>query len=442
MAIYVKPGAYSRFTETAGSVNLGSGTRILAIIGTSLTYKTAVETLQRASYPTDDLSDALVNENVTEITSVGDFAYTSDYIEDTDFQLINDEIVWMPGGTRPAADAKYYVRYNYSKSGTDYDAKLLYSRKEAKVEYGEEVSNNNLAIASNIYFDNGPAPIIIVQTDGTTTQAYKDAIDKLKYEIEGADPTHLIALTTSATIQSYLYTHCLSMSSMFQRKERRTIISTDINTAEGDMKSKAEAFASERMVYPPQWATREIKNTSGTYQDFTLDGTYVACGVTGMLLNRNIEESITNEVLSGFKKLGKDYLEEEADALAEKGILVLYTKGGIIKVRHDITTSVATPEENQWSVSEIKDYVIKNVRDVLEKQWLAKPIYGLQTVENVSSTAKAVLDKLIEAKIITDYNGVSAEQNSGDSRRIDVEFNFKPVYPLMWIYIDFGFIKS
>ena len=81
------------------------------------------------------------------------------------------------------------------------------------------------------------------------------------------------------------------------------------------------------------------------------------------------------------------------------------------------------------------------VRDVLEKQWLAKPIYGEETVNNVKVTTEATLDKLIEARVMTDYNGVTATQNASDSRRIDVTFNFRAVYPLIWIYINFSFYR-
>ena len=441
MAIYVKPGAYSRFIETAGTVILGAGTRITAIIGSSYAYKTATETIQRASYPST-LTDALGQDDLITMLSVGDFPYSSDYTEGTDFQIVNDAIDWSIGSSRPDAGAKYYVRYTYAKATADYAGKLLYSKTEAVAEYGSELFDNPLAIAIAAYAENGPFPIITVQVTASTDTAFKAAIDKLKFEIEGADATHLIALTTSTEINTYLAAHVALMSSQFERKERRAIISTAINTTETVMKATAEAFATERIIYIPQWATRTIAVTATTEDDYILDGTYLACAVTGKMLSRNIEQSLTNQNISGFKTLNKVYLEEEADALAEKGILLIYLKAGILKVRHDITTSVATPEENQWSVSEIKDYTIKNVRDVLEKQWLSKPIYGTETVENVKTTTIATLQKLIDGRILTDYNSVTSTQNVSDSRRIDVTFNFKPVYPLIWIYINFGFIKG
>jgi hypothetical protein len=442
MAIYVKPGAYSRFIETAGTVILGTGTRIAAIIATSSHYKTAEETVQRAAvYPTGAWADDLANDNVVTILSVGNFPYSSDYTEGTDFQLVNDTIDWSLGGNIPTAGAKYYVRYTYSKVTADYSPKLLYSRSEAEAEYGVERNDNPMSIALAIFRENGVFPVIAVQPASSTTASFTGAIDKLRYQVEGADPTHLIAISTESVVHTYLYNHCLLMSSQFERKERRAVISTAINTSDASMKAKAEAFASERMIYVPQWCVRTVPTSASAEADYTLDGSYVACAVTAKMLSRNIEESMTNQPIGGFKTLSKVYLESEADALAEKGILLLYTKGGIIKCRHDITTSVATPEENQWSVSEIKDYVIKNVRDVLEKQWLAKPIYGTETVRNVETTTIAALDKLIEGRVIVDYSGITAIQNASDSRRIDVTFNFQPVYPLIWIYINFGFIR-
>lgn len=443
MSIYVRPGAYSRFTETAGTAILGSGTRIFAIIATSYNYKIYEETIIRGSAPpyAPDTSDALTKTGVFEIISVGDRPYSSDYTEGVDFQLVSDTIDWSLGGDEPSVGSRYYIRYKYYKATADYQAKLFYSRKEAQDEYGQPLTDNPMAIALDVYFDNGPAPIIAVQPEDTSVSAFRTAIDLLQYQISGVDPTHICMISTNATLQSYLYTHVATMSDMNHRKERRCLISTPILTSSADMIAKAEAFADERVIYIPQWAVREIETPTGSTSDYTLDGTYVACAVGGKWLSKLIEESITNEPVAGFSELGKEYLEEEADTLANKGILLLYSKGGIIKVRHDISTSVATPEENQISIGDIKDFLIKNVRDGLEKQWLAKPIYGSQTVGNIERTTAAILDKMVEAKIITNYTGISATQNVGDPRRIDVIFAFTPVYPLMWIYINFSFIK-
>ncbi len=443
MSIYVRPGAYSRFVETAGSAILGSGTRIAAIIGFSLIYKIAEETIIRgSSTPYVNTADPLAHIGVTEILSVGNRPYSSDYTEGVDFQLVDDTIDWSLGGDEPSVGSKYYIRYKYSKVATDYEPKLLYSRKEAQEEYGQPLVGNELAIALDVYFDNGPAPVIAVQTDGITTTSYRNAIDALQYQIEGVDATHIIMLNTSDTLHSYLYTHVATMSDMVHRKERRAIISTAIATSSANMILKATAFADERVIYIPQWATRELTDSAGATAVYTLNGTYVACAIIGKLISKSIEESITNEPISGFIELGIEYLEEEADNLANNGILVLYSRGGILKVRHDISTSVATPEENQISILEIRDFLIKNVRDGLEKQWLAKPIYGAETIGNIERSTSAILDKMIEARYITDYSGISAEQNITDNRRIDVTFMFKPVYPLMWIYINFSYIKS
>lgn len=441
---YIKPGVYSQFKQGAGTVILGAGARILAIVGSSYTYKIAEEIITRGgAYPYSANSSDTLSHEPSEVLSVGDRAWSSDYTEGVDFNIIDDTIDWSLGGDEPTVGNKYYIRYKYLKTTTDYNPKLFYTQVDAQDEYGYPYSNNPLSLALQVYFENGPAPVIAVQTDGTNVAAIKVAIDKLKYQVEGVDPTHIIALSTDDEIHSYLLTHVDFMSSEFQRKERRAIISTPINTLEAVMKAKASALASERMIYTPQWAVRSVPNaTTLAYSDYTLDGTYLACAVTGKLLSRRIEESLININVSGFKELSKQYLEDEADALAEKGILLVESVGGLIKVRHDITTSTATPEENQWSIGEIKDFLIKNLRSVLDKQWKGKPIYGTETIDNVKTTVAATLDKMIENRVITQAGNIVVKQNNTDPRELDVSFDFLPVYPIVWIYITFGYSGS
>jgi len=118
---------------------------------------------------------------------------------------------------------------------------------------------------------------------------------------------------------------------------------------------------------------------------------------------------------------------------------LLETSGGNIKIRHDITTAIDTPENNQWSIGEIRDYLIKNIRAALKTRWIGKSIYGNETVNNVNKTAGAVLDKMIDARIITNAGNIVSVQNAQDPRRIDLSFDFVPVYPLVWIYVSFSY---
>ncbi len=442
---YVRPGTYSQFVQSAGTVILGAGARVLAIIGPSYNYKIAEEAITRGgAYPYQaNSADSLSNSDVTEILSVGDIAYSSDYTENLDYVLTGDTVDWSLGGSEPSVGDVYYVRYKYSKASTDYNAQVFYSHNEAITAYSRPVSDNNLAIAMSIYFENGPAPVIGVQVLTNNVQGYKDAIDKLKYTVEGIDPSHIICLSTDAEVRSYLISHVNTMSSQFERKERRCLVSTAINTAEASMKAIAQAVANERVRYLPQWGKRGIQTVdTNDFADYTLDGSYMGIAVLGTRFTRRIEESMINQSIQGFKELSKIYLETEANDLANVGILLLETKGGLIRVRHDITTSTATPEENEGSIGEIKDFLILNTRDVLDKQWIGKPIYGSETIGNVAKTVERVLDRIIEGRIITTAGNVVVSQNEADPRELNVSFDYSPVYPLVWIYITFTYKQS
>ena len=276
MATYIRPGVYSQFNETSGTVVLGAGARIAAIVGASYTYKTSEDTITRGGvYPDVSTSDSLPGlpsgATVKEILSVGDIPWSTDYTEGVDFQILNGTTIdWSIGGSTPTGGNKYYMRYTYNKPSSGYDAKIFYSKKTAQDEYGQPVSDNNLAVAIDAYFSNGPAPLVVVQVEDDTVASFKDAIDKLKYTVSGEDVSHIIVLSTNSEIQSYLISHVDTMSSFVNRKERRAVISTAINTTEALMKAKAQAIANSRIIYVPQWGTKTIKSaTSGDAVSYT-----------------------------------------------------------------------------------------------------------------------------------------------------------------------------
>ena len=433
---YTKPGVYSRYIPTPGTVILGAGARIPAIIGVAPTYYTVVdEQVVRGSYPYGTQTDALDN-TATYFVRIGDVAGVADYTEGTDYQLVGGVIEWLSGGDSPTAGDTYFVTYRYAKPASGYAAQLFSNMNDVTNEYGAPIYGNTLSLGIKIAFENGAPFVIGVQVTSDIDAGYTAAIDKLRYTVSEALPTAPVALSTSSTVQVYLYNHAKTMSSTTFRGERIGLIGMAVGSTIANIRAKATAFDSERLVLPYDEPTRDVQNSDGTYTERTLDSTYLACAVAGMMSKFDVQEPLTRKVVIGFKALTRQLLETEKDQMAGDGVLLFESKAGVITVRHQVTTNNNTPEEAEISVMQIRDYVIKNVRNSLDDVYIGGAITS-RTRADVVTSVDAVLSKISEEGAIVAWGDITASQNATDPRQIDIGFSIKPAYPLNIIMITF-----
>ncbi len=439
MAAYVKPGVYSKYVRTAGSVKISAGTRVVAIIGAGLTYFTETdEGIVRGAYPYGSTADGLAY-TASEIISVGDNAGGNNYTENVDYQLLNGQVDWSLGADAPDAGATYYVTYKHDKVSTDYNAQLFTKIKDIENEYGKESITNTLTLGAKLAFQNGANYIIGVQIAGTTTQDWYDAIDKLQYRVSGVDATIIVPLNTSSAVQAYLKTHIETMSSQYQKKERYGIIGMPIGTSFADIKAKALAYAYNRIILPYDEPVREIKDPV-TYvtSDVSLDGTFLGAAIAGMMTKFVVQEPLTRKTIVGFKSVVKTdaLLETEKNELAGSGVLLLEESGGVISIRHGMTTDVSTVQDNEISVMLIRDNTIKGTRDALDRVYIAK-VSTNETEANIKTDIESILGQFIRDGSLLSFSDVTVSRNSTDATRYDVSFTIEPAYPINTIFIEF-----
>lgn len=440
MAVYVKPGVYSQYVRTAGSVRVSSGARVVAIIGVGLTYFTETdEAVERGGSAYGAGSIDSLAYSIASVTSIGDYPGGSNYTEDTDFQIVDGKIDWSLGGSSPSSGATYYVTYRHNKASSDYDAQLFTKISDIENEYGKEKSTTTITVGAKIANENGAYYIVTVQVTENSASAFNAAIDKLKYRVGGVDPTIIVALSTSSTVQSYLKSHVELMSSQYQKKERFGIIGMAVGTSQADVITKAEAIAYNRIILPYEEFTRTIKDPDTlTEADHTLDGTFAGCAIAGMMTKYVVQEPLTRKTVNGFKSssITSSTLETDKDLMAASGVLLFEENAGIITIRHGMTTNVSTSEDNEISVMLIRDHVIKGTRTALDALYI-----GTASVEDtnaqIETDLKSILNTFKDDGSITKYDSINVTQNSSDSTRWDVEFRIYPAYPINYIYITF-----
>jgi len=365
------------------------------------------------------------------------------YVQDTLGAAVGDGCsftnVYGYNAKEPAPGVKYFVTYDYLKSETDYEPKTFYKLDDVRKEYGEESSDNTLTIGANLAFQNSAQKIVCVPVYGLVegmaepqiVARYKEAIDKLKEE----DINVLVVLYPSDTLAAYIKAHVDQMSSTLEKKERIAVIGAPIGTSIENFIAKARALSDSRCIYvAPDGGVATINDVT-----YTLDGTYLAAALGGLLTNPNydVAETPTLKEIVGFDSLNSTYIRSQMNSMAAAGVCILENKNGIIRVRHALTTDTSTVNRQEISVQRITDYLAVTLRTILEKIYIPVKITS-EVPGQVKKTTTIVLDMLVSARIISNYSDVDAIQNAQDPRIIDVTLKVKPVYPLNWIDISFA----
>jgi hypothetical protein len=278
-------------------------------------------------------------------------------------------------------------------------------------------------------------PLISVPSTADVRTAYQEALNKVK-EVE----TDVVVITsTDATIQGYLKTHIQDMSSSIQRKERVGIITHEnINDTATQIATQAAGWDYNRMILvaPSPIKITLIDTLTRASSQQTVSGVYSASALAGLLCNPNyaVSESMTRKEIAGFDELGRTFLETEMNSMAAVGVC-LFIPGSIL-VRHAITTDPTNANTQEISIIMIKDYVVKQLRSLLDTTYIGTRILP-GTIDSIKLSVQTLLTQLIKYSIINDFRNINAVQDTADPRIVNVQFEFEAVYPLIWMDVTY-----
>ncbi len=466
--MYIEPKVVSKYVETPGTISLISAPRLPAFIGEGKTYYEITEyvypedyvgtvpstSTKHVSAGTDTIRSA-TESVITSVIKLRDELNYKTYTPVTDYSLSVDgkSITWSGSGDDPASTAKngYYVTYQYAKVAGDYVPKLFRNMDDVTAEYGDVVTyntstsayeygaTNDLTIASKLAFEQGASVICCCQVSSSAAANYNAAIDLLREEVSGSDVDIILPLTTTASVINYALQHCNLMSTMPNTKERFAMGCLASGTSVDSYAQAAAAIDDERltMIAPPTIALSLVGPDNLEYTP-AVPGYHLGAIAAGKLVGQSVAEPLTYKPVAGsIQSLGTTYKLVELNTLAANGVCAFKTKAGVIRVHHGVTTSTKNPNQQEISVVQIKDYVIKNVRSVLESNFIATK-QTAETPTAIETSTKDTLAALATAGVIIKYGNVKAEVDETDPRRINLRFDIYPSYPLNWIYITFS----
>ena len=375
----------------------------------------------------------------------------------------------VAAGYIPPSGSTYFVSYNYPAGASQYLPQTSSDKNNLVTLYGAEDNVTGcLTVAGSIALENGAPAVITCQISGSiSTQAYRDAIDKLRKkpnieEIVVVFPSgSLPTATFREDVYTYLFQHTQQMD--IQGRWRGMYYgpgSPHYNAAGGSSDgifdligdpSTPQSYIGKATQYKnsdvtlvaPSYVWRFDKNNVR----IELDGSYAGAAVAGAIA----AQPLRSTPITGFQLTGINIEEEkwdmfQMDNLGANGVLVLQNVGGVITIRDSITTDPTSADTQEKSVMGQKRLVERTLEDSLFNVYTNKGItINPQTVRDVEATVRAILNSLVSQGELFGYGTkddpstgetkITAVQNAQEPRRIDVTCSVKYLYPLKFIVV-------
>ena len=277
----------------------------------------------------------------------------------------------------------------------------------------------------------------------------------------------LPAQTISVIFQNAL-SHCISMSSILNKKERVLFLGAisgltadnlsgntlaaveDIGVLEGIQGETVTDILSGNIE---DLANYSVPNAFGNtfravyfYPDqivvqagannILIDGFYIAAAAAGYeAADTIIQNPLTNKVLTGFTILrNKQFSTATLSQLATAGVTTLQPVAGGGRVVWGITTSQSGfVEEQEISIVFIRDRVAKSLRAGFSG-FVGTP-QSPDTSTILNTRAVIILNSFVSQGLISAYAGLSVAQDTVDPTQWNITVNVQPTYPVNFIYI-------
>lgn len=409
--------------------------------------------------------DMLPSSKVTTINRV----YTLDgglevNIEaDGNYSLTGDNfLTWdSEAPDKPTEGSVYYVDYEarpeeiqYERTFvTSFDELTAYGNQLMKVESGgEEVAVNPVYMGAYLALEAGAPGVYILQVEPSDKETYEvimatdinEALDKASF-IE--DAYYIVPMTGDSTAVGSVVTHCNTMSTVEERKERVAFVSVDLedpvasngifSTIELEEAAlKVSSLNNKRVRVPFVTKASKILSDGNLYD---LTGEYVCAALAGLAAYLPVQRALTRQRIFNFVELMHvvKLSRLNKNNMAEAGFMVLEQPGGpgsAITIRHGVTTKMDNIADREHSVVVIADYVAKYLRSSLEGY------IGVYNIDDflktkVSATITGCFNLLFRKNVLNGANLISILQDQDNPDTLLIDLSILPPYPCNYIDI-------
>lgn len=428
--------------------------------------------------PKADYSVSITEKGMVKITwTAGDLYYSG--ATGTNYKNGNETITSstedgrtfsLRKSRKPDPGVVYYVEIIYPVNETNnpgqYDLKAFTMVDEIFTTYGDCLSYadhtgtkfelNRLALGLYLAKLNGSNSVYGLQVDYKRTES-KLAPDQYDYSValaklEAADYIYrIVPLDLNNNINEVVINHVELMSSPEEKGERRALLSyaavgsisnftdlynqvggyaTRISNARVNLLNKYNAS-----IYLPSGDLLDPIDVAGSEP-------FICAAMAGKEASMGIASSLTKATLAGFDTISEivPTLRTQRNMLAQKGV-VLLEKGtasgnSLNTIRHSLTTDVSSVENRETSITTIKDYTGKLLRNTLD-QFIGKTnLINEELLTRIQASAETTLDSEIANNILIAGEVSDIHQDSTDLDRVVMVVTIYPPYPCNGIDIS------
>jgi hypothetical protein len=368
-------------------------------------------------------------------------------------------------GKNPAEGEEYFVTYKCVRPDSEFNRPILSTSFDAFIaRVGNIASNNALALAGQIVFEQNPPFVYHIQVKNTGTGVAAQDID-YQTAIKGAelneDLTDIIVLghpTANAggkkpLVRATLRQHVIDESSLQNKAERLGWFGMSVGTEVGDgetpgtfvyvatqeLQVSADSPGRGRFVLSaPSFIKKTYRLPDGTVKQITLDGTYLAAGVASLMASfLSPSEGLLRKEVVGLDEV-ELFSVGDRDFLASNGVNVIQSRAGRNVIFDPTSTDQSSAEFKELNVMAQKDNIVKRVRKATDDTLigivpddLAQFIFELKAVVAVQLTS-AVAEGAIAnfqnddgtVRNIDLQNDIIVKRRANDPTAYDFRFSF------------------
>jgi len=329
------------------------------------------------------------------------------------------------------------LAYNFVDNNY-YEPTLIDTMGDAVDKYGAEVDSNGninspLMYAARLAMLNGASELMLVAAASDSDSAIDAALAQLEDE---PDVRIVVAARGTATSNTSVKAHVDKMNG--QGYYRIGIVGRDGSVTTVDsatLRAAAKAFNSESlaMVSPSSF----VVENSVTGGNLSIGAQYAAAAIAGMLAARDVQIPVTRKNVAGFQGYNDKRTLSDLAIDSASGLMVIQNQGGILTVRHGISTNVGSVNARELSVVRAKYDMAHRLKDSLDSSVVGVVLPLGRAPGVVQAAVVGILEQLTVEGTIDSYNAVQARLLQGDPTTVEVRFEYTPAYPINNVVVIF-----
>jgi hypothetical protein len=343
----------------------------------------------------------------------------------------NNPKTGMASGTTVLVSYKFTDNFYYEPT-------LFSSFDDISDQYGAPFASDGsisstLTFAARIAMSNGADEIIIAAATANNATAFSTALDKLRNDDTIA---FVVPISGDTAVHTLVAAHIALMNT--QGFYRQGIIGQDGSASSilaTTLRSAAAGYNAEYMNLMSPASFGYINGVSG--QEMAIGGQYMAAAYAGMAAARDAQIPLTRKPVGGFSSVRDKRTESEKQQDSSSGLAVIESKGGVIRVRHSVSTAPGSPNTGEFSVVRAKYEMARRIYDSLDRNVIGIVAPLDETPLIVQAVVSGVLEQVTSEGMISSWDNISASALNGDPTTIQVSFEYIPAYPVNRVEVRF-----